>query len=331
MADYGYINARLKSMRASFITSKLDEVVNATSYGEFLRLLSETDIGPDLGEATAQGAGLDALDKALSRNFYNTTQKLAAMDGNSGDIGLLLARYDLGNLKAIARGKLSGRTQAEIEASLLPAGTLKLASLSALAASPDLGALAQNFDAVGHPLSGAFKRSVAQLASDQDLLAFEVALDQAYYGESVKRAGSDSLRGYLKREVDSINIMTALKLRAQQRTTDLERYFVKGGSEVTLDRFNQIVSGAGNEASSVFADALSAANLSDAETAVRGVLAKEAKRLYVGDALGAGVAVGFLKEKENEVALVRLIARAKFYGVPTETLKRELDAAAVLK
>ena len=67
-------------------------------------------------------------------------------------------------------------------------------------------------------------------------------------------------------------------------------------------------------------------DLGQAESVVRSVLLKDAKRLYTSDALGIGVTIGFLKEKENEVALTRLIARGKFYGVPNETLRKEVGA-----
>ncbi len=324
--DYGYINARVRVMHGKLLSSKLDEALQAESYSEFLRVLTETDLGPDLGEATAAGAGLKELDAALSRNFFSTGQKLARLgDGASGrDIGLLLARYDLGNLKAIARGKLAGRAPEEIEASLVPAGTLRPSTLSQLAASNDLGSLAQNLNVVGHPLSNAFRKAVAQLAVDGDLLAFEVALDQAYYAEALKQS-SDTLRNYFKREIDGANILTALKLKAQDRSLDIERYFLKGGKEVNLERWNQIATGAGGLAGlSAFSGLADGANLGQAEAVVRAVMLKEAKRLYAGDSLGIGVVIGYLKEKENEVSLARLIARGKYYNVPAETLRNEV-------
>lgn len=73
--DYGYINARVRVLHSGLVTKKLEEAMNAASYSEFLRVLSESSLAPDLGEATAAGAGLPQLDAALSRSFYNTAQK----------------------------------------------------------------------------------------------------------------------------------------------------------------------------------------------------------------------------------------------------------------
>ncbi len=327
--NFAYINARLRAMHAGLVTKKLDEALNATSYGEFLRVLSESSMGADLGDATAQGAGLAQLDKALSRSFYSSAQKVVGMaDGSAGkDIGLLFARYDLLNLKAVARGKFSNRSSDDIEASLVPAGTLKPSVLASLASANDLNALSGVLGLSGTPLASAFRKAVTQLASDGDLLAFEVALDTAYYMTATTQADSSTLKAYLRRELDGANILTAFKLKAQGRTTDLEKYFLKGGSsEVGLTRFTQIATGNGGlEGLTTFAGVAEAGgDLSSAETAVRNVMLKNAKRLYASDPLGMGVTIGYLKEKENEVALTRLIARGKFYNVPNETLRKEV-------
>ena len=329
--NYGYINARLRAMHGKLLSSKLEEAISASSYQEFLRVLSESSMGADLGDATAQGAGLPALDRAVSRNFYNTAQKIVGMaDGEAGrEINALFARYDLGNLKAIARGKLAARSAADIEGSLLPAGTLKPAVLQALAAAPDLASLNGVVGLAGSPLAGAFRKAVAQLIASNDLLAFEVTLDQAYYTEALAQASSDTLRNYLRREVDGANILTALKLKAQGRTLNLDGYFIKGGREVDANRFNQIAQGSGGlEGLRAFAAVTDAPDLGAAESAVRAVILKEAKGLYAADALGPGVVIGFLKEKENEIAVTRLIARGKYYNVPAETLRKEVGRGA---
>jgi V/A-type H+/Na+-transporting ATPase subunit C len=329
--NFGYINARLRAMHGQLLSGKLDEALAAGSYQEFLRVLSESGMSADLGDATAAGAGLPALDRAVSRNFYNTAQKITGMaDGDAGrDIGLLFARYDLTNLKAVARGKLANRPAADIEGSLLPAGTLKPGVLAQLAAANDLTALNGVAGLSGSPLAGAFRKAVVQLAADSDLLAFEVALDQAYYSEGLAQASSDTLRNYLRREVDGANILTALKLKAQSRTLETERYFLKGGREVDSNRFNQITSGTGGlDGLKAFSSLSDTTDLGSAEAAVRAVILKNAKSLYASDALGIGVTIGFLKEKENEVALTRLIARGKYYNVPAETLRKEVGRGA---
>jgi V/A-type H+/Na+-transporting ATPase subunit C len=325
--NYAYINARIRAMHARLVTEKLEETMQAASYGEFLRILSESNLGADLGEATAAGAGLPQLDAALSRNFFNTAQKVVGMaDGESGrDIALLFARYDLLNLKAVVRGKIGGRGAADIIPSLLPAGSLKPSVLEGLANVPELNGLVGVAGLAATPLASAFRKAVSKLAGDNDLLAFEVALDQAYYTTALSQASSGVLKDYLRREVDGTNILTALKLKAQGRTENLEGYFIAGGREVSKSRFDQIANGSGGlEGLRAYSGLSDSSDLSASETVVRGVLLDNANRLYASDALGIGVVIGFLKDKEREVALARLIARGKYYNVPTETLRREV-------
>jgi V/A-type H+/Na+-transporting ATPase subunit C len=325
--NYGYINARIRAMHSGLITTKLEEAMSASSYSEFLRVLSESSVSADLGDATASGAGLPQLDAALSRNFFNTAQKVVGLaDGSSGkDIALLFARYDVLNLKAVARGKIGGRGFEEIEANLFPAGSLKPATLQALASAPDVGNLAGVAGLNATPLLPAFRKAAAQLTADNDLLAYEVALDQAYYETALENSDSSVLRDYLRREIDGANILTALKLKAQGRLENIEAYFVAGGKEVNLARFQQIAGGNGGlEGLNAFARVADAPDLGASESAVRHVLLESAKKLYTSDGLGIGVVIGFLKEKEQEVALARLIARAKFYNVPAEVLRKEV-------
>ena len=325
--NYAYINARIRAMHSGLITEKLEETMNASSYGEFLRILAESNLGADIGEATAAGAGLPQLDAALSRNFFSTAQKVVGMaDGSSGhDIALLFAKYDLLNLKAVVRGKIGGRSPNEITPSLLPAGSLKPSTLEALAQTTELNALAGVAGLKASPLALVFRKAVANLAVSNNLLDFEVALDQAYYITALKEASSDTLKNYLRREVDGANILTALKLKAQGRTSNLDAYFIAGGREVDKVRFEQIASGTGGlEGLNAYAGLSANTDLSSAETIIREALLSGAKRLYTSDALGIGVVIGFLKDKEREVALTRLIGRAKYYNVPAETLRREV-------
>lgn len=325
--NYAYINARIRAMHSGLITEKLEETIQASSYGEFLRILSESNLGADIGEATAAGAGLPQLDAALSRNFFATAQKVVGMaDGSSGrDIALLFAKYDLLNLKAVARGKIGGRSPNEITPSLLPAGSLKPSTLEGLAQTTDLNALIGVAGLNASPLASAFRKAVASLAASGNLLDFEVALDQAYYQTALKESSSDTLKDYLRREVDGANVLTALKLKAQGRTDNLDPFFIAGGREVNKSRFEQIASGTGGlEGLNAYSGLSDSTDLSSAETIIREALLKGAKRLYTSDALGIGVVIGFLKDKEREVALTRLIGRAKYYNVPAETLRREV-------
>ena len=180
--DYAYINTRVRVMRTKLLDGRaLDSALAAGSYQEFLRVLAETDFASELRETTGEGAGLPELDRALSRNLFATTQKvLGFAEGTSRrEIEVLLMRWDLVNLKTVARGIVGGRSSDTILESLIPGGTIKPAALQTAARSSDLASAAAAIAVGGHPLSRALRQGAAAYTASGRLLDLEVSLDQA--------------------------------------------------------------------------------------------------------------------------------------------------------
>ncbi|MDB5044398.1 MAG: synthase subunit, partial [Deinococcus sp.] len=143
--DYAYINTRVRIMRTKLLDGRsLDSALSSGSYQEFLRVLTETELAANMRETTTEGAGLPELDRALSENLFATTQKvLNFADGDAKrEIQALLMKWDLVNLKTIARGVVGGRGADAILSSLIPGGTIKPAALQTAAQSSDLAAAA---------------------------------------------------------------------------------------------------------------------------------------------------------------------------------------------
>lgn len=322
---------KAKLLGPEFYAAALD----ASDFRAFMSALSQSPYMRDLEEAQARFEGLRALDVALARNFYHTTRSILTFSDGVPEalIALLLWRYDLYNLKAVARAKHAGRGLEEVQEVFFPAGQLKLPMLEAVAAAPDMAAAAQALFATPTPLKGAFARAAQRYQSSGDLYALELALDQAYYKlvlEALRKlpAPTEFVR-YLRREIDATNLRTALKLRGGETSgADL---FVPGGKELNRATFDAILNDPSPGAlqalaGTSFAAVAEAGTLSEAEQVIREVLNHSAKRL-AADPLGIGVVANFLRLKEAETARLRLLARAKYYGVPRETLAKELGDA----
>ena len=143
--DYAYINTRVRVMRTKLLDGRaLDSALAAGSYQEFLRVLAETEFASELREATAEGAGLPELDRALSQNLFSTTQRvLGFADGQArNEVEVLLMKWDLANLKTLARGLVGGRGAEAIRESLIAGGTLRPTALQTAAGSSDLASAA---------------------------------------------------------------------------------------------------------------------------------------------------------------------------------------------
>lgn len=336
-SDFGYINARVRGLSAKLLEPEFyTQALQDSDFSAFSSTLAQSPYSRELEEAQARGTGLAAIDAALARNFYATTRSILNFsDGRAHDlIALILRRYDLANLKAIARAKHAGRDPQDVEAALMPAGELKPALLDAMASAPDLPAVAQMLAVTRHPLARPFSRAVRQYASDGDLYALELALDRAYFQgvfESLERFDApDAFVRHMRREVDATNLRTALKLRGRAATTTSEELFVRGGKEISKPTFDALLAGEGGLSAlqgTSFAEAADAATLAEAERVIRAVLDKSARRVAQRDPLGIGVVLWFLRRKEAEAARLRLLARGKFYDVPRADLERELEHA----
>ncbi len=324
--DYGYINARIKMMRTALLDGRvLDSLLGAQTYPEFLRLLSESPLASDLTAATAQGAGLPELDRGLSKNFFHSAAKVYSFaDGvPKKEIGVLLQKWDLVNLKSLARGLTAGRGAQAVEASLIPGGTLPMTTLTAALQGGDLASAATALSLTGHPLVAAFREGVSSYNSTGNLLDLEVALDQAYYRNALKVAQDTALQRYLSREVDITNALTARTLRG---LTAAPALFVVGGRDIDAATFARLQSGDPSGAGDMSA-IMEAPTLEEAERTARKLLDVAARNAAAGDPLGVGVAIDFLRRKEQEIAKLRLMARGKFYNVPTEQIRQEVAEA----
>jgi V/A-type H+-transporting ATPase subunit C len=337
-SDFGYINARVRGMKSRLLGPEFySEALNASDFKAFLSTLAQSPYLKDVEEAQAQTSGLAVVDVALARNFYRTTRSILDFsDGTPHDlIALLLLRFDLSNLKAIARAKHAGREEGDIRAALMPAGELKPGLLEALAGASDIPAVAQALAPTRHPLAAAFSRAASRYASDGDLYGFELALDRAYYAitlEVLERLGADeALKRHIEREIDAVNLRTAMKLRGRGGVAD--EFFIPGGREIAKASFEAMLQSEGQAAlqeavsGTSFAAVADTDSVSAAEAAIREVLDKSAKRLALRDPLGIGVVLHYLRQKEAETARLRLLARGKFYGVERGALERELGHA----
>lgn len=338
--DYGYINARIRGLRSRLLKPEAyNEMLNSNDFDAFISQLSQTSYISDIEEAQSRFSGIKIVDNAVSKNFYKITRSILNFaDGEPRQlISNLLLKYDLDNIKVIARAKHAKRSSEDAISKLLPAGELKPVLLETVASAADMQAAAQALSMSKSPLKAAFRKAAAKYANDSNLLALEVAIDKAYYEIIADSAKSPSTpknySKFIRREIDANNLRTALSLRygSKPEGTELGSLFIKGGKEVNRELFVNIANSESQAAfqalaNGSFGELAETTTLTEAELAIRNVLEKNARAL-ASDSVNIGLAVNYLRQKETESAKLRLLARGKFYGVDRKSLEMELGHA----
>ncbi len=338
MGDFPYINARIKVMKSSLLPPhRLEELLQAADLDAVIQALVDTPYNMELQEALSRFAGVRAVDEALAQNFYHATRRILGFaDGPPRrQIEVVLLRYDLQNIRALVRGRHTGKTEEEILATLYPGGVLSEVRLRELLQQPDLRAMADTLVTWMHPLGRALRDGVDTAQRSGSLLDLEIALDRAYgqYGRRVADGegdGETTFRRFLSAEVTATNVKTALKLRRMRDLTRDERarFFLLGGS-VSLERFLTLADpqSSAAEVSSIrlFGTDLGGSdNLREMERAIDRALQRMAAQMYLGDPLGLDVVIGYLTRKAAEVSNLRVIAHAKLLGLSADIARQEI-------
>ncbi len=341
MPDFDYINARVRAMRSRLLEAgRMEELLGAPSFDAFLQALTNTPYGRDLQEALARFQGIEAVDEALARNFSATTQKIRKFgEGKSRRlIEALLLRWDLSNLRAVLRGKHTGRSEEEIMESVLPAGLLTEVALRELAKQPDVPAVAGTLDALEHPFALPVAEGLREYVGDHDLLKLELHVGR-YYAEHVHALARGTghnetiLRELVQTEIDALNVKTAVKLLRAEEPLDLDarrRFYVPGGGIVSEEVFLLLThpdtAKQGWRALGAHGFPLDepGGDLTTFEKDLDQLITRGTARLYLADPLGLEIVVGYLALKYNEVINLRLIARSKQLGIPRDLVRKEM-------
>ncbi|MHC4954118.1 MAG: V-type ATPase subunit [Planctomycetota bacterium] len=208
MSAWDYGNARIRALRSRlFDRHAYRELLRARNIEALLGALSATAYRPDVEAALARNPDLLRFDEVLRIHGARVMHALPAWYAGEARRGVerLLARWDWRNLRTILQALARRVPAADIEPLLVPAGSLDRAALDALARQDDVVAAVDLMRAWGLPTRG--------LLGDDPL----AALDRLW-------------APYL--DVDRLNLMTALRLRAARLHDRVEarEEFLPGGA-----------------------------------------------------------------------------------------------------
>lgn len=343
-SDYGYVNARIRGWHSGLLTAgAFAEILDLPDFAAFIKWMESGPYAADWQLARVRYDGLNAVEWALESNFSAVTGRLLKISdgGPHRMITVLLRRWDLANLKTVIRGIALEWSGQEIVRNLWPAGTLGLIKLKELAEQRDLRGIADVLATWQDPFAEPLSSCLSDFEKDKDLITVDLALDRFHYRSAFRQlrgigASKSLLRALLRREIDLANAKVVRRLtgRSGGKATDPGKYAIDGGevlpaaavADLLNDRqrgrrlrtlrgtpYHAYLSGTGDQL--------------ELENALDRSSWNVCARLYRARPLEIDVAVGFLWQKYYELVNLRLLARAKFYGLPSDQVRGQLFSA----
>lgn len=351
-----YVNARIRSRRASLLDESDYRKLLRMGPNEISRYLEETEYEREMNELGARYRGVDIIEYALNANLSRHFQDL--LDWSDGELYDQLARYlrkfDGWNVKTVLRGIYSGADRETIETDLIRAGEFTDREIDSLLDSATIeDAIERLSGTIYHqPLVEAFD----EYEASNLLIPLENAVDRVVYehliaGVDVDAGPADRVLGYhrsstgspadlyrefLTAEIDFLNVRNALRIANSQSQLDPSEYYIDGGRLFTarqlarltgnLDELVTVIreSTYGDE----LADALTV--LEEAESLLAVEHAIDRALVAYGDWLGSRYPVSvcpiiaYVLAKEREVKNVIAIARGREAGLTEDEIREEL-------
>lgn len=346
-SDYGYPNARIRAMK-SFLFDRgfYQKLLDMEDISDIITALENTGYKKDIEEGIIKYPDASGVDEGLRRNISATFRKIEKMvEGEQKKLlDILLGRFDVHNIKTALRAKNVGASEDEIINSYIPAGSLEEALLVELAKQKDIRASIDVL-AIWHvPFADVLTRAFPEFNSTQKLSTLELAVDKYYYNRGMKSIRKRSLshrfvREILSREIDSVNIMTVLRLMKEEMTVEeMSEYFIEGGNEIKFDRFiilaeQEDVEGIVQELQGTSFGRLLSENLANfyekqtisyLERLLEEMIIRKCVSMFRADPLSIAVIIGYIWAKYNEIVNLRIIVRGKSVGMPEDKIKEAL-------
>jgi V/A-type H+-transporting ATPase subunit C len=259
-------------------------------------------------------------------------------------LSLQLNRWDVSNVLALIRGKLSGASPQEILEAVLPVGEFSEAQLGELAAEPDFASLTDALTTWNYTFAFVLRRALREYGEPGDLPSLEHALNRTYFlwalAQLVEREPNQALvRDGIRRQIDLANIISLLDaVRDRERgiQRDVEKPIPRGilppkilaelARADSLDGAFEVLE------ETYFASGVEKGILAFGQTRslavmerfLEAVVIERGTRLFRRDMLSVSVPLGFLWRKYSEVVNLRILNRGRAYRIPANAIREEL-------
>lgn len=340
MSDFDYGNARLRVRSTHWLTREdYSSLIGSSGIDGLLGALAQRNYGDDIERVIGRHSGLRRLDEAV--RWHLATQLSDVVSFYSGAVAdrlrVYLQRWDIRNVRTILRSLAQRAPIAPAAEMLVPSGTLDASALDEVAGQRDPRSAVDLLSVWRLPspiVVRELRSSMPHFSQTGDIGVLDEALDGAF-GAFVRAVATeeDEVTVLLRREVDRLNLMSAVRLRRERlesgRAID---WSPTEGGRVPEGTWHDLV------------------EIDDAEAATRGLLpllppgwrsallgwidSKDAgalehaidseiadgavRRFRGGDPLGIDIPLGYIGQQEAEARNLRFVGRTIVFELPRD-------------
>lgn len=346
--DLAYYNARIRGMRRSLL--KADDyhlLVRARGYEGLMDRLRSSVYGPYLEMSGARFERQeDIVSNALQTRLEEALVSLWGLAPAKARLVLkqVFSIWEVHNIKTLVRGISRGARREEILAALIPAGEFGKGPLGVLAGAPGIKELAGFLDSWASPYAEPVKKGLPAYLKGASTIEMEVGIDRLAFS-NVSEHGNGAAPGGVMAEVsvlriDMRNSLTLINTagRGYQAipAVSADKLFCEGGS-ITGKRFGDLLR---SDSRASLLNGLSDAvrdpgireilrsadpvDLVFIEESFDAIIERRLSRAAAVEPLGIYLSAAFAYTIAREVKNLRLIARAKGFGIPDDSVERLL-------
>src|SRR5512143_619929 len=324
---YGYSNARVRAMKGLLLKSGfLDEMIRVGTVEGMAELLQRTGYKNELSAASVRYRGSALIETAASSNFSRTVRKLVRITpkGDREALQALLVRYELMNLKTLVHSRSLKKGFDEIRPHLIEVGGMDEADFKRIMKADDqsFGKELRRTPAVRKMLESADdQQMLAKAFSSADaFMKMEGAVDAHIYllmDRALSKASGKEyphIRHILRKEIDAKNIMIIERMKKHGISKErIKASLIRGGTmpQQMVERMLEAkdIGAVAQIARPLFPqlELKDAKSLSEIEIAFEKSIAAQKTLAFHRATLSAGVIIGFLLLKEEEINNLRKI------------------------
>lgn len=333
MNPAAYLNTRVSLFAGRLWQTEDFAALLATEHGEMAGVLAGHGL-PQLA------AGFDTLDnrsleqRIISRLLDETTILIRPLSGAPRNFLIYwIERFEIGNLKTLLRGKMTGERPAAILARLTPMGAFGRLDIEDLAHAEDVGELLRRLESSSY--AGIVRPARRAFEESHDPFILDAALDRAYYEGLAHRAlaleadAGESFRHLTGSLIDRLNLVWLLRYRFNYKLPPGQVYFLLVASRYTLSsaQLRKLAAlGSREEVLAALPESLrgllaGVGNIPEVFARMERHTVDIARKVLQGGGPAIARAFAYLILREHDLRAVRAVLRGRLLGLPDADIR----------